>query len=70
MGSTGKISLTTPVQTELEGEVADIEARVARIKRALAKTERLLAQSWRSMLWHYFRRKLLEVVTRPRIGGL
>jgi hypothetical protein len=58
------------MQTELEGEVADIEARVARIKRALAKTERLLAQSWRSMLLGYFGRRLLEVVTRPRIGGL
>ena len=58
------------MQTELEGEVADLEARVARARRVIAEKERLLAQSWRSMLLGYFGRRLLEVVTRPRIGGL
>jgi hypothetical protein len=58
------------MQTKLQTEVADLEARVARCSRALAEKERLLAQSWRSMLLGYFGRRLLEVVTRPRIGGL
>jgi hypothetical protein len=57
------------MQTKLHREVDDLEARVARIKRVLTDKEHALARSCRAMLFHYYRRKLRDFITRTRIAG-